>query len=61
MIREDLRKVVVDAAFCNQLLDGIECVIHLAAISNDPSAELNPQLTQEVNFETTVSLAEAAA
>ncbi len=60
VIREDLRKVVVDAAFCNQLLDGIECVIHLAAISNDPSAELNPQLTQEVNFETTVSLAEAA-
>jgi nucleoside-diphosphate-sugar epimerase len=35
-------------------------VIHLAAISNDPSADLNPRLTQEVNFEATVVLAEAA-
>jgi len=32
----------------------------LAAISNDPSAELHPELTEEVNFQTTVCLAEAA-
>ena len=38
----------------------MDCVIHLAAVSNDPSAELNPNLTSEVNFEATVSLAEAA-
>lgn len=58
--REDLRRVITDAAFRDQLLDGCDCVIHLAAISNDPSAELHPQLTEEVNFETTVRLAEAA-
>jgi nucleoside-diphosphate-sugar epimerase len=60
VIREDLRRVAGDPVFTGQLLEGIECVIHLAAISNDPSAELNPRLTQEVNFEATVSLAEAA-
>lgn len=60
LIREDLRRVIGDPAFRGQLLEGCNCVIHLAAISNDPSAELNPRLTQEVNFEATVSLAEAA-
>jgi nucleoside-diphosphate-sugar epimerase len=59
VIREDLRRVAGDPAFASQILDGIDCVIHLAAISNDPSAELNPSLTREVNFETTVNLAKA--
>jgi nucleoside-diphosphate-sugar epimerase len=60
VVRDDLRRVTVDATLCEKLLDGMDCVIHLAAISNDPSAELNPSLTHEVNFEATVSLAEAA-
>ncbi len=60
VIREDLRRVIGDTEFSGQVLEGIDCVIHLAAISNDPSAELNPSLTQEVNFEATVSLARAA-
>src|SRR5690349_18210605 len=54
LIRDDLRRVNQDPAFCAELLEGCNCVIHLAAVSNDPSAELNPQLTQEVNFEATV-------
>src|SRR5438477_12433347 len=32
-------------------LSGVDCVVHLAAIANDPSAELNPKLTREVNLE----------
>jgi nucleoside-diphosphate-sugar epimerase len=58
LIRADLRQAITDAEFRAQLLKDIDCVIHLAAISNDPSAELHPLLTEEVNFQTTVSLAE---
>ena len=60
LIREDIRRILQDAEFGAKLLDGCEAVIHLAAISNDPSAELNPALTEEVNFQATVRLAEEA-
>lgn len=32
-------------------LDNIDCIIHLACISNDPSYELNPDLGKSINFE----------
>ena len=51
LIREDLRRVLLDLEFRDQLLNDCQCVIHLAAISNDPSAELHPELTEEVNFQ----------
>lgn len=60
LYREDMRRLLDDPSFADELLDGVECVIHLAAISNDPSAELNPDLTNEVNFLSTVALAERA-
>src|SRR4051794_27633098 len=50
LIREDIRRVGLDRQFRRELLDECECIIHLAAVSNDPSAELNPELTDEVNF-----------
>ncbi len=40
---------------------GASAVIHLAAIANDPSAELDPQITVEVNYEASVQLAAIAA
>jgi len=60
VIREDLRRSLTDPAFTARLLEGIDCVIHLAAISNDPSAELYPELTHETNYRVTMALAEAA-
>jgi nucleoside-diphosphate-sugar epimerase len=60
LIREDIRLFREDRKACNEALENIDCVIHLAAISNDPSAELNPKLTEQVNFEATRALAEAA-
>ena len=41
-------------------VDGIEGVIHLAALSNDPLGELDLRLTEEINFQATVRLAELA-
>jgi len=60
LIREDICRTATDPRFAGQILDGCDSVIHLAAISNDPSAELNPELTERVNFSATVALAEAA-
>jgi len=41
-------------------LEGIEAVIHLAALSNDPTCELDPQITRRVNFDSTLHLARIA-
>ena len=60
LIREDLRSVCLDPRLRDEVLDRCDCLIHLAAISNDPSAELNPKLTEEVNLLATESLAEGA-
>jgi nucleoside-diphosphate-sugar epimerase len=60
LIREDIRRVGLDRQFRQELLDQCNCIIHLAAVSNDPSAELNPELTDEVNFGATQTLAETA-
>jgi nucleoside-diphosphate-sugar epimerase len=59
LIRDDLRQIS-DSAFLERLMEGTDCILHLAAISNDPSADLNPELTEDINFKTTVMLAEAA-
>jgi nucleoside-diphosphate-sugar epimerase len=53
-IRKDLRDVE------SQDLGGIDCVIHLAGLSNDPLGEFNTVLTEDINFKATVRLAECA-
>jgi nucleoside-diphosphate-sugar epimerase len=60
VMHEDLCRILAEPQRCRELLDGCDAVIHLAAISNDPSAELNPELTEKVNFSATVALAGAA-
>jgi nucleoside-diphosphate-sugar epimerase len=39
---------------------GHDCVMHLAAISNDPMGEVDPSLTLQVNADASVRLAEVA-
>jgi nucleoside-diphosphate-sugar epimerase len=41
-------------------LTGLDAVIHLAALSNDPLGNLNPDLTLEINHRASVRLARAA-
>jgi len=41
-------------------LRGFDAIIHLAALSNDPLGDLNPQLTYEINHLASVRLAEQA-
>jgi nucleoside-diphosphate-sugar epimerase len=37
-------------------LDGVDVVVHLAAMANDPSAELDPGITRAVNRDAVISL-----
>jgi len=39
-------------------LDGVDAVIHLAALSNDPLGELDPSLTHQINHRASIRLAE---
>lgn len=40
--------------------DGVECIIHLSSIANDPCSELDPQLTWEISALATMQLADKA-
>lgn len=53
-IKKDIRKVSKDD------LKGIKVVIHLAALSNDPIGELDPRLTYDINYLSTIKLAQFA-
>lgn len=41
-------------------LDGVDCIIHLSSIANDPCGDLNPKLTWEVSALATMQLADMA-
>lgn len=53
-IRKDVRDVTPHD------LEGIDAVIHLAALSNDPLGNLNPDITYEINYRGSVRFAAAA-
>ncbi len=54
VIGRDVRDVTADD------LRGIDGVVHLAAISNDPIGQLNPDVTYAINHRASVRLAELA-
>ena len=39
-------------------LDGVDAVVHLAALSNDPLGELDPSLTEDINYKASARLAQ---
>jgi len=47
VIKADIR----DTEKLAKAFDGIDCVLHLACISNDPSFELDEKLSQSINFD----------
>ncbi|HET6379031.1 MAG TPA: SDR family oxidoreductase [Methylocella sp.] len=53
-----ITKDIRDAAPAD--LEGFDAVIHLAALSNDPLGNLNPDLTYSINHRASVALAKAA-
>jgi nucleoside-diphosphate-sugar epimerase len=55
LINADVRDIPPDA------LDGVDGVIHLAGLSNDPTAEYNPEANWQMNAIATETLARACA
>jgi nucleoside-diphosphate-sugar epimerase len=53
-IKKDVRDVTPED------LAGIDCVIHLAGLSNDPLGEFNASLTEDINHRATMRFAECA-
>jgi nucleoside-diphosphate-sugar epimerase len=53
-LRVDLRDVKPDR------LEGFDAVFHLAALSNDPLGDLNPEITYDINHVASVRLAQLA-
>ena len=47
-------------ALTREDLAGCDCVMHLAAVSNDPMGELDPRLTTSVNRDASIRLARVA-
>ena len=47
IIKGDIR----DVAAVKDSLSGVDSVIHLAALANDPAAELDPELTRSINLD----------
>lgn len=53
-IAKDMRQLAIDD------VRGYDCIVHLAALSNDPMGELAPELTLEINYQATVRAAQLA-
>lgn len=56
LIRGDIR----DKSLLKKEIAGMDAVIHLACISNDPSYELNPDLSRTINYDASLSLIDIA-
>lgn len=53
-IKKDIRSIAVND------LNGVDAVIHLAALSNDPLGALDPRITEDINLKGTIHLAKKA-
>lgn len=54
LVTKDVRDVTLSD------VQGFDAIIHLAGLSNDPLGELDPRLTEEINYQATVKLASLA-
>lgn len=53
-IRKDIRDVTI------RDVEGLDAVIHLAGLSNDPLGDYKPELTEQINYRASVQLATLA-
>lgn len=58
--KPDLEWIKDFRAIEKEELAGFDCVMHLAAISNDPMGDLDPEITYSINRDGTIDLAKKA-
>ncbi|HXT68714.1 MAG TPA: SDR family oxidoreductase [Vicinamibacterales bacterium] len=56
LVDGDIRHADVVARAC----EGVDAVVHLAAMANDPSADLDPALTRSINLDAVIALIDIA-
>jgi nucleoside-diphosphate-sugar epimerase len=54
LLHKDIRQITPED------LAGVEAVVHMAELSNDPLGELSPEMTDAINFQGSVHLAQLA-
>ena len=60
-IAEDYKKIKKDIRDIKENdLEGVDAIIHLAGLSNDPLGDFSPLLTEDINYTATMRLAELA-
>ena len=57
---EQIEGDIRDRALLEKVIPGTDAVIHLACISNDPSFELDPQLSKSINYDAFFGLVEVS-
>ncbi len=50
-IKKDIRSITIED------LDGVDIVIHLAGLANDPLGDFDTKLTDEINYQSTIKIA----
>jgi len=53
---EEIKGDIRDRELVRALVPGCDAIIHLACISNDPSFELNPELSKSINYDAFLAL-----
>jgi nucleoside-diphosphate-sugar epimerase len=53
-LNKDIRHIVPED------LQGVDAIVHMAELSNDPTGQLAPHITQEINYKGSVRLAQMA-
>ena len=57
---EQIKGDIRDRALLEKIMLGVDAVIHLACISNDPSFELNPELGKSINYDAFLDLVDVS-
>ncbi|MDI6735212.1 MAG: NAD-dependent epimerase/dehydratase family protein [bacterium] len=55
---EEIKGDIRDKKLLEKVIPGVDAVIHLACISNDPSYELDPDLGKSINYDAFIQLVE---